>query len=88
MFLLAAIWQLLLALVQAGKLSWMFSDIAMSGYTAGAGIGIFTSQVKTVLGLKLKRFSGILSLVYVSINPFDINIFFCKFAKFAFSSKL
>ena len=66
-FSFAAIWQLLLALVQAGKLSWMFSDIAMSGYTAGAGIGIFTSQVKTVLGLKLKRFSGILSLVYVSI---------------------
>jgi len=49
--LLVAMWQTALAICQFGKLSWMFSDIAMSGYTAGAGIHLLTSQIKTALGI-------------------------------------
>ena len=48
----AAIFQLLLAFLQAGKLSWLFSDIAMSGFMTGAGVAIFTSQLKTLFGLE------------------------------------
>ena len=48
-----AVWQLTGAILRAGTLSWLFSDIAMSGFMCGAGIGIFTSQLKKMFGLKL-----------------------------------
>ena len=49
----SAVWQLTGAILRAGNLSWLFSDIAMSGFMCGAGIGIFTSQLKKMFGLKL-----------------------------------
>ena len=49
----SALWQLTGAILRAGNLSWLFSDIAMSGFMCGAGIGIFTSQLKKMFGVKL-----------------------------------
>ena len=49
----SAVWQLTGAILRAGNLSWLFSDIAMSGFMCGAEIGIFTSQLKKMFGLKL-----------------------------------
>ena len=76
-FLLAA-WQTLLAVIQFGKMSWMFSDIAMSGYTAAAGVTLLTSQVKTMFGLEYERFNGPLSLPYVSEIRLDVFPVFMK----------
>ena len=64
-YVLLAAWQTVLAVIQFGKLSWMFSDIAMSGYTAAAGVTLLTSQLKTMFGLEYEKFNGLLSLPYV-----------------------
>ena len=57
-YALLAAWQTVLSMIQFGKMSWMFSDIAMSGYTSAAGVTLLTSQLKTMFGLKLERFNG------------------------------
>jgi len=69
--ILVAMWQTVLAICQFGKLSWMFSDIAMSGYTAGAGIHLLTSQMKTVLGIHMQRRSGALVVYYTWYDLFS-----------------
>ena len=53
------------AMIQAGALSWLFSDIAMSGYMTGAAIEIFTSQLKGMFGLDLPKESEPLKVFYV-----------------------
>ena len=64
-FCVPAIVQSLGAMIQAGALSWLFSDIAMSGYMTGAAIEIFTSQLKGMFGLELPKESEPLKVFYV-----------------------
>ena len=59
-------WQVVLSIFRFGQLSWLFSDVAMSGYTSGAGIHLFTSQLKSLLGVKMPRRIG--PLVVLRVN--------------------
>ena len=59
-------WQVVLSIFRFGQLSWLFSDVAMSGYTSGAGIHLFTSQLKSLLGVKMPRRIGPLVVLRVS----------------------
>ena len=59
-------WQVVLSIFRFGQLSWLFSDVAMSGYTSGAGIHLFTSQIKSLLGVKLPRRIGPLVVIKVT----------------------
>lgn len=45
----------------------------MSGFTTGAAMHVFTSQVKDLLGLELPRISGNFKLVKVN---FDFSLMF------------
>ena len=64
-------WQVVLSIFRFGQLSWLFSDVAMSGYTSGAGIHLFTSQIKSLLGVKLPRRIG--PLVVIKVNQHWFN---------------
>jgi solute carrier family 26 protein len=51
-----------------GIVSTLLSDTLVNGFTTGAAIHVFTSQVKDLLGLKLARHDGPFNIIYVSIN--------------------
>ena len=67
------------AMIQAGALSWLFSDIAMSGYMTGAAIEMFTSQLKGMFGLSLQKESEPLK-VFKVLYTYIIEIEAKKFA--------
>lgn len=60
--------QLGMGLLQLGFLTIYLSDPLTRGFTTGAACHVFTSQVKHVFGIKVKRYSGPLKLIYVRIN--------------------
>ena len=68
-------WQVVLSIFRFGQLSWLFSDVAMSGYTAGAGIHLFTSQIKSLLGVKMPRRIGPLVVLRVGKSSFFCDSF-------------
>lgn len=49
-----------------GVLSFLLSECLVSGFTTGAAIHVFTSQVKDLLGLQLPRITGNFKLIKVS----------------------
>lgn len=49
--LLSGIWQLGFAILGFGKLSWLLSEVLVSGYTTAAAIHVLVSQLKGVLGV-------------------------------------
>ena len=49
--LLAGIWQTAFSLLGLGKLSWILSDVLVSGYTTAAAIHVVVSQLKGVFGI-------------------------------------
>lgn len=53
--LLAGIYQLVFGLARLGSMVNFVSHTVVVGFTAGAAVLIFTSQVKTILGLDLPR---------------------------------
>lgn len=60
--------QIVLGVGRLGSLSVLMSDTLVSGFTTGAAVLVFTSQVKHVFGIKLPRHSGAFKLIYVSIQ--------------------
>uniref|UniRef100_A0A3B3T5A1 Solute carrier family 26 member 3, tandem duplicate 2 n=1 Tax=Paramormyrops kingsleyae TaxID=1676925 RepID=A0A3B3T5A1_9TELE len=61
---LMGIIQLAFGLVQAGFIVTYLSDVLISGYTTAAAIHILVSQLKFVLGLNIKNYTGPLALIY------------------------
>ncbi|KRZ26951.1 Sulfate transporter [Trichinella pseudospiralis] len=55
---------LLLALFNVSFLSLLISDQVSAGYTAGAGIHVFSAQIDKMLGIKVNRHSGPFKLLY------------------------
>lgn len=49
-----------------GLISSLLSDALVSGFTTGAAVHVFTSQIKDLLGLELIKRRGIFKVVYVS----------------------
>uniref|UniRef100_A0A8C5R8C7 STAS domain-containing protein n=1 Tax=Leptobrachium leishanense TaxID=445787 RepID=A0A8C5R8C7_9ANUR len=75
---LAGIFQLALGLLQVGFIVIYLSDALISGFTTAAAIHVLVSQLKFILGLTVKSYSGPLSLFYTLKDIFtqitDTNI--------------
>ena len=52
--------------LRLGVISSLLSETLVSGFTTAAAIHVFTSQIKDLLGLKLRRHKGIFKVIYVS----------------------
>lgn len=50
-----------------GVISTLLSDTLVSGFTAGAAIHVFTSQIKDLFGFKVKSHSGLFQNINVGI---------------------
>ncbi|XP_062437788.1 prestin isoform X1 [Rhea pennata] len=62
--LLSGIIQLCLGLLRFGFVAIYLTEPLVRGFTTAAAVHVFTSQLKYLLGVKTKRYSGPLSVVY------------------------
>lgn len=60
--------QLLMYVFRMGIVCTLLSDTLVNGFTTGAAIHVFTSQVKDLIGLKVTRYEGPFNIGFVSIN--------------------
>ncbi|CAG0914346.1 unnamed protein product [Notodromas monacha] len=71
-------WQLLMSFLRLGTLSVLLSDVLISGFTTGAAVHVFTSQLTGLFGLRLsesQEFPKILRTHYnVVANLFESNV--------------
>ncbi|XP_063231486.1 prestin-like isoform X2 [Bacillus rossius redtenbacheri] len=67
---MVGMWQVALGVLRLGVVSVLLSDTLVSGFTTGAAVHVFTSQVSNLLGIKTRRHSGALKLVYTYIDIF------------------
>ncbi|XP_059150596.1 prestin-like [Physella acuta] len=65
--------QVFLGFMRLGFLTTFLSDPLISGFTTGAAIHVFSSQIKSAFGVKVQRFSGPLKLVF-AYHDFFSNI--------------
>nr|XP_058950689.1 sulfate anion transporter 1-like isoform X2 [Pocillopora verrucosa] len=68
--MLVGLLQLLMGLLKLGFVAVYLSDPIISGFTTGAAILVFTSQVKHILGLEVPRYSGAFAVVKTYIFMF------------------
>lgn len=68
--MLVGLLQLLMGLFKLGFVAVYLSDPIISGFTTGAAILVFTSQVKHILGLEVPRYSGAFAVVKTYIFMF------------------
>uniref|UniRef100_A0A1B6L5G6 STAS domain-containing protein n=2 Tax=Graphocephala atropunctata TaxID=36148 RepID=A0A1B6L5G6_9HEMI len=66
--LVVGVWQVILGICRLGSLTVLMSDTLISGFTTGAAVLVFTSQIKHVFGIKLPRHAGPLKLIYTYID--------------------
>lgn len=52
--------------LRLGSVSALLSETLVSGFTTGAAIQVFVSQIKYVFGLKIQRFSGYFVVIKVN----------------------
>uniref|UniRef100_A0A8R1E0B9 STAS domain-containing protein n=1 Tax=Caenorhabditis japonica TaxID=281687 RepID=A0A8R1E0B9_CAEJA len=57
--LLVGLVQIIMGVLRLGFLTTYLSDLLVSGFTTGAAVHVFTSQLNKVLGVKLPRHEGI-----------------------------
>jgi len=55
-----------MGLLNLGVLSSLLSDSLISGFTTGAAMHVFASQVPQLLGVKVTKFTGVGRLVKVN----------------------
>lgn len=58
--------QLVMFLLRLGAVSSLLSETLVSGFTTGAAIHVFTSQVKDLFGLRLTPTTGYFEIILVS----------------------
>ena len=68
--LLVGLWQSGFALLGLGRLSWVLSEVLVSGYTCAAAIHVLASQLKGIFGISLASHPGPLKLAKVLMNLF------------------
>uniref|UniRef100_A0A2C9JCX2 STAS domain-containing protein n=1 Tax=Biomphalaria glabrata TaxID=6526 RepID=A0A2C9JCX2_BIOGL len=56
--------QVVLGFLRMGFLTTFLSDPLISGFTTGAAIHVFSSQIKSAFGVKVDRYSGPLKLIF------------------------
>jgi solute carrier family 26 protein len=75
---MVGIYQLLMYIFRMGIVCTLLSDTLVNGFTTGAAIHVFTSQVKDLLGLKIAKHEGPFNIGYTYIEIFnkieDINV--------------
>lgn len=75
---MVGIFQVAMYLINLGSLTTYLSDQLVNAFTTGAAMHVFTSQLKYLLGLKIKNFSGAFQIVFIYIellkNITDTNI--------------
>ncbi|XP_026532999.1 prestin [Notechis scutatus] len=69
--LLSGIIQLCLGLLRFGFVAIYLTEPLVRGFTTAAAVHVFTSQMKYLLGINIKRFSGPLSVLYSLIAVFS-----------------
>nr|XP_056702105.1 prestin [Euleptes europaea] len=69
--LLSGFIQLCLGLLRFGFVAIYLTEPLVRGFTTAAAVHVFTSQLKYLLGIKTKRFSGPLSCLYSLIAVFS-----------------
>ncbi|GAB6029462.1 hypothetical protein CHUAL_005218 [Chamberlinius hualienensis] len=62
--------QILMGLLHLGALSVYLSDTLISGFTTGAAMHVFTSQVKNLFGFQIPVRNGMLKIVHTYIDIF------------------
>ncbi|XP_050416735.1 sulfate transporter [Patella vulgata] len=65
----AGLAQVLMGFLKVGFVTTYMSDSLVSGFTTGAAVHVFTSQVKYALGISIPRFEGMFQIIktYASI---------------------
>jgi len=59
-----------MGLFRLGFIAVYLSDPLISGFTTGAAVLVFTSQIKHILGLKVPRYSGVFATIKVQYIHF------------------
>jgi len=54
--------------LRLGVVCTLLSDALVSSFITGAGVHIFTSQIKEVVGVKVAKFKGPFYMLYVSAS--------------------
>ncbi|XP_029644388.1 sulfate transporter isoform X1 [Octopus sinensis] len=67
---MAGIAQVIMGFLRMGVVTTYMSECLIGGFTTGAAVHVFSSQVKYVLGLKIKRFGGVFQLLFTYIEIF------------------
>lgn len=65
------LYQIAMGLCRIGFLTTYMGDALVSGFTTGAAVHVFTSQVKYALGVKIPRFEGNFQVGEVSAVTLD-----------------
>ena len=60
---------------QFGFITIFLSESLVSGYTTGAAVHVFTSQIKHIFGLSLTSQRGLLSVPYVIMHYIVLILF-------------
>ncbi|XP_034941866.1 prestin-like isoform X2 [Chelonus insularis] len=63
--------QLAMYVLRLGLISSLLSETLVSGFTTGAAVHVFTSQIKDLLGLQLRKRRGILKVVFTYYDVFN-----------------
>ncbi|KAM3832453.1 prestin isoform 2-T2 [Vipera latastei] len=69
--LLSGVIQLCLGLLRFGFVAIYLTEPLVRGFTTAAAVHVFTSQLKYLLGINIRRFSGPLSVLYSLIEVFS-----------------
>lgn len=65
------IWQLLMYFLQLGVISSLLSETLVSGFTTGASIHVLTSQIKDLIGIKIKPVTGYFEVILTYKQIFE-----------------
>ncbi|XP_054280454.1 prestin-like [Macrosteles quadrilineatus] len=68
---MVAMYQLAMYLFRMGVMCSLLSDTLVNGFTAGAAIHVFTSQIKDLLGMKIPKYNGNFQIIYTYIGIFN-----------------
>ncbi|KAK3733500.1 hypothetical protein QZH41_008731, partial [Actinostola sp. cb2023] len=69
--LLVGIIQFTMGLFRLGFVAVYLSDPLISGFTTGAAVLVFTSQIQHILGIKVPRYSGVFAAIKAYIYMFS-----------------
>lgn len=59
--------QIIMYLLRLGVISSLLSEALVSGFTTGAAIHVFTSQIKDLFGITIPSLSGSFVVIHVYI---------------------